>query len=413
MEQAMNTTRVFIATIVISVAVIAVAVVVILYFGPAKMVSRATDYEVRASGRCLECHIRETPGIADQFLNSKHSDSITCLDCHQPNDAFENLDHNGFVIQTEVTSGVCSSCHLEQYRQFIRSRHGAPSWDAVWGSVDFSEEQMTDFRLWFPDFFDRDPNVLASLEGMSATESGCMGCHSIGQPNADGSVGVCRKCHLRHDFSLQVARTSTTCGACHMGPDHSQVEIWTESPHGVFFYAKKEEMDLTVSSDELTVEHQPAPTCSTCHMSGLGKASVTHNVGERLTYYLFAAISNLREGAEGNKERMMQICSNCHAQSHIDRFYADAEQVVLDTNARVGEIKELMDGLYDAGKLTPELFDEKLEFDYFDYWHYFGRTAKHGAYMGGPDFVQWHGNYELLLRGVEMKEDIAALMGGI
>ena len=28
-------------------------------------------------------------------------------------------------------------------------------------------------------------------------------------------------------------------------------------------------------------------------------------------------------------------------------------------------------------------------------WHYYGRTAKHGAYMGGADFVQWHGFYEL------------------
>ncbi len=33
---------------------------------------------------------------------------------------------------------------------------------------------------------------------------------------------------------------------------------------------------------------------------------------------------------------------------------------------------------------------------YFDLWHYFGRTAKHGAYMGGADYVQWHGNYELI-----------------
>ena len=60
--------------------------------------------------------------------------------------------------------------------------------------------------------------------------------------------------------------------------------------------------------------------------------------------------------------------------------------------------------LRSEGLLTPAPFDERLEFLYFDFWHYFGRTAKHGAYMGGADFVQWHGNYELLLLLTEMKE---------
>ena len=41
----------------------------------------------------------------------------------------------------------------------------------------------------------------------------------------------------------------------------------------------------------------------------------------------------------------------------------------------------------------------------FDFWHYYGRTAKHGAFMGGADFVQWHGNYELLLHQVELASD--------
>jgi hypothetical protein len=32
--------------------------------------------------------------------------------------------------------------------------------------------------------------------------------------------------------------------------------------------------------------------------------------------------------------------------------------------------------------------------------------------MGGPDFVQWHGNYELLAKKVELEEAAAALRGG-
>jgi hypothetical protein len=40
---------------------------------------------------------------------------------------------------------------------------------------------------------------------------------------------------------------------------------------------------------------------------------------------------------------------------------------------------------------------------YFDLWHYDGRTSKHGAFMGGADFVQWHGNYPMLARSVELR----------
>ena len=63
-----------------------------------------------------------------------------------------------------------------------------------------------------------------------------------------------------------------------------------------------------------------------------------------------------------------------------------------------------MKSLRNEKLLSPTPFDEPLEFIYFDYWHYYGRTAKHGAFMGGADFVQWHGNYELLLKMTEMKE---------
>ena len=35
---------------------------------------------------------------------------------------------------------------------------------------------------------------------------------------------------------------------------------------------------------------------------------------------------------------------------------------------------------------------------YFELWHYWGRTAKFGVWMQGPDYTQWHGIYELLER---------------
>ena len=94
----------------------------------------------------------------------------------------------------------------------------------------------------------------------------------------------------------------------------------------------------------------------------------------------------------------------CHAQTQVAEFYAAAEDVLQKTNENVLEMRKLMQSLRDEGLLTPAPFDEPIEFVYFDYWHYFGRTAKHGAFMGGADFVQWHGNYELLKLKYELEE---------
>ncbi len=76
---------------------------------------------------------------------------------------------------------------------------------------------------------------------------------------------------------------------------------------------------------------------------------------------------------------------------------------MIDTNEKIRLAQDLIRGLRDDGLLTPEPFDEPIEFLYFDLWHYYGRTTKHGAFMGGADFVQWHGNYELLLKTTELR----------
>ncbi|MBT3585950.1 MAG: hypothetical protein HN509_13675 [Halobacteriovoraceae bacterium] len=78
--------------------------------------------------------------------------------------------------------------------------------------------------------------------------------------------------------------------------------------------------------------------------------------------------------------------------------------MVYSTNKVIKESKDIMADLRKRKLITDAPFDESIEFLAFDIWHYFGRTAKHGAFMGGADFVQWHGNYELLLKMVELKE---------
>lgn len=83
----------------------------------------------------------------------------------------------------------------------------------------------------------RPPHPLTNLEAASSTKSGCITCHAIGKPNADGSIGNCTLCHTRHTSPVEVARLPSTCGQCHLGPDHSQIEIYTQSKHGIMVAA--------------------------------------------------------------------------------------------------------------------------------------------------------------------------------
>jgi hydroxylamine dehydrogenase len=360
---------------------------------------------VKATGKCAECHSRETSSIVHQFEGSRHAQKgVTCLDCHKSVEGQEDHDHRGFTIAKHLTSKNCQQCHATEYSQFEKSRHGAPAWAAVHGSKDFTPEQIALSEKYHKGAVKREANTLAQLEGTAAITKGCVGCHSIGRPNEDGSIGQCTECHGRHASSIALARHPQTCGQCHMGPDHSQVEIYFESKHGALFHAQKDSINFHAKPKTLTTKEFPVPTCATCHMSGLEGMKVTHDVTERLSYWLFAPVSEKRPTFEQGRGQMKELCLKCHSKGHVEKFYQEADAVLVSTNEKVQEAQALVKSLREEGLLTPEPFDESIEFVAFDLWHYFGRTAKHGAYMGGADFVQWHGNYELLLKMVELKE---------
>jgi len=190
-----------------------------------------------------------------------------------------------------------------------------------------------------------------------------------------------------------------------MGPDHSQIEIYNESRHGVMFAAQRDLLKLDANPKTLTTRDMFVPTCATCHMSGINGLKVTHDPSERLGWYLADAISTRRPNSLQAQTNMKQVCEQCHTSAQIDRVYAQADQVVASTNAKVQAAKNIMDGLHKDGILTGPPFSNPIDFTYFDLWHYDGRTSKHGAFMGGADFVQWHGNYGLLQKTVELQHD--------
>lgn len=365
---------------------------------------------VRASGKCAECHRRETSAVVHEFEMSAHAaKDVNCLDCHRPVKGQTGVDHRGFVIAQHLTAANCRECHETEYRQYERSRHGAPAWAAVSGTEGFTAEQIAFAEQFHPGAVKRAANALVGIEGPAAVHKGCYQCHDIGKPNADGSIGSCTACHSRHASSVELARTPETCGQCHMGPDHSQLEIYHESKHGVLFNAQRHRFNLDASPKDLTAKDMPVPTCATCHMSGLEGMNVTHDTTERLSMFLFAAHTDKRPGYQQGIIRMQETCLKCHTRPNVEKFYAEAESVVKSTNDLVTQSNAIMQGLRDEKLLTPEPFDERIEFIAFDLWHYFGRTAKHGAYMGGADFVQWHGFYELVAKLTEMKQMAAEI----
>jgi hypothetical protein len=371
---------------------------------PAVETEQPNEALVRATGKCAECHSRTQYSVVHEFELSKHAqEGVTCLDCHQPATNQQGVDHHGFTITAALTAGNCRQCHESVYQQFLRSRHAAPSWAAVFGEQGLTPEQVAFSEQYQPGGTKRPPHPFVALEGGSAMTSGCSACHSVGKPNGDGTIGTCTACHTRHTSSVEIARTPRTCGQCHMGPDHSQIEIYEESKHGIMFEAQASQLNLKAAPDSLTTRDMFVPTCATCHFSGINGMKVTHDPSERLSWYLFSAVSEKRPNYARAQSEMKQVCSQCHATTLVDRVFTQAEAVVASTNERVQAAQAIVDGMKKENLVPAAPFSSPVDFLYFDLWHYDGRTAKHGAFMGGADFVQWHGNYPILTKTVELQ----------
>ena len=121
------------------------------------------------------------------------------------------------------------------------------------------------------------------LGGPPAVAAGCFQCHGsqirvlpggkfdpatwpntgIGRINPDGTWGSCSACHTRHRFSRAQAREPQTCGKCHLGPDHPQIEIYQESKHGILWEANKHNLNIEREKWTVGVDYTAAPTCAT------------------------------------------------------------------------------------------------------------------------------------------------------
>jgi hypothetical protein len=350
---------------------------------------------------CVQCHLQKNVGrtAIQEWQNSKHFvNGVECVDCH--NAEASDIDawkHEGFTLAVIVTPKDCGNCHETEWKQFDKSHHSRAG--EILGSLD---------------------NVLGEVaEGVPAAILGCKQCHGgqvqmladgkpdpttwpntgIGRLNPDGSKGSCSACHSRHYFSAKVARNPENCGKCHLGPDHPQAEIYEESKHGIAFRANIDRMALDSDNWVLGQNYSAAPTCATCHMSATSDMAVTHDPGERISWTLRPIISKKQENWELKRANMRKVCSNCHSGSFVGYFYQQYDNAVELFNTKFAEPADaIMKKLSSAKLLTPTPFDEELEWTFYYLWHHEGRRGRMGASMMGPDYVQWHGFFEVAER---------------
>lgn len=389
-----------------------------------------TPEDLVTGHKCVQCHANETPGLVAEWKKSGHfGKEVDCYTCHkaQPGDK-DAYTHHKATIRTVVTPRTCATCHEKEVAQQQRSHHAKAG--EILASLD---------------------NLLGEvLGGPQAVNAGCRQCHGsevkldakgmptadtwpntgIGRINPDGSKGSCSACHARHRFASMQARQPDTCGKCHLGPDHPQKEIYEESKHGILYKAFQNEMHMDLKKWVVGQDYSAAPTCATCHMGATPTQSATHDVGERISWTLRPAISSkinlvrLENGDqfdlpasqplphvgqemkgskvksiltwEQRREKMKDVCINCHTDRQVDNHYQQFDDVVHLYNEKFAKpIAAVMGELVKGGYLTKAPFDEKIEWTWWEIWHHQGRRARHGAAMSGPDYAWWHGMYEV------------------
>jgi len=197
-------------------------------------------------------------------------------------------------------------------------------------------------------------------------------------------------------------------------------------------------------------DYYTAPTCSTCHMGAYvkldgGIAQNTHNVGDRISWTLRPKISVKLNRAifadgtvadipgdiapqvgqkatyktyvvqngkfkkvtaqkqvvkvlswEDRRNNMKGVCKSCHGMQQVEGFYKQFDSLVVTYNDKFAKPTQKLYGMAKKdGLVKGSPFHSPLGWTWFEIWHHEGRRARHGAAMQGPDYVHWHGLYEV------------------
>ncbi len=350
-------------------------------------------------GKCMTCHKEKSPGLYQQWYASQHSaHKITCIDCHaaESGDA-DGFMHEGALIATLVTPKDCGKCHSKEANEVENSYHASAgqileSADAYLAHVAAGEPvAIMGCESCHGAKMEVDPDSPNKLSKKTWPNSG------IGRMNPDGSNGSCNACHTRHTFSKEQARQPEACSKCHLGPDHPQKEIYEESKHGNAYFTSIRHMNLDADRWIVGQDYNAAPTCATCHMSATTSSTVTHDVGQRISWTLRPPISKRKDNWQVKQNNMKKVCLSCHGTRFVDGHYYQFDALVNLYDEKFAKPATDLIKLVRERKLleNPASFSNKIEWIYWEMWHHEGRRARHGAAMMGPDYTWWHGMYEV------------------
>ncbi|MFH1954394.1 MAG: multiheme c-type cytochrome [Pseudomonadota bacterium] len=385
----------------------------------------------KEAANCIECHAKKMPGtVAAWKLSQMGHAGISCIDCHKVEKSSpmasqcEGVKGTDTYISPMVSSKTCSRCHPQEVEQFLKSGHAKLASAAV---MDPKKENLQGLMYYHEGAgFMSDKKL--TLDGLTpkgmppynraARASGCQMCHGtqvelgpdnkpinltwpggVGTRYPDGSVGTCTVCHTRHKFSMADARKPEACGACHLGPDHPNIEIYFESKHGQQYLSHGDKWNFESAPDAWEPGDYTAPTCATCHLSGIGELATTHNINDRLKWDLVHKKSVIRSGERGDGEKgdkeMRKVCANCHGKTHTDVQRRTLDDAVELYNLYWDGAVKMKKELADKGLLKKNPWrDGFQELEYY-LWHHVGRRARQGAAMFAPDYAHWHGFFQV------------------
>jgi hydroxylamine dehydrogenase len=318
-------------------------------------------------GDCLACHQKDTRGIFQAWVNSKHAKSgVDCITCHKSHE-------EAIPKKSAVDPKVCAQCHPEKYEQFQEGRHSV-TWD-----------RMKDHRQYqtLPD---------------PLKKAFCERCHGI--------QNRCHSCHTSHAFNPEETREPEACKKCHTGLAGPHDEMYASSLHGTIYVADK--------------NLSRAPTCVSCHMY-----KGTHNISFGIVYDSWGNPVDKngkplsRDEREGIRQQMVKgACYQCHIKSLTLERFELADQVKQKAKGVLAEAEKVIRDLEAEGVLPRgltlgqgQLYQDtsRIEGLYYRMFQFHNVYTWKGAYHFSADFAHWYGWAHLQMSLTEIKEEARKL----
>lgn len=429
----------------------------------------ATGSQVKKENSCMECHEIVTPGIVNDFKNSKHylRASISCTDCHCKREGPDTFFHEGHRVNLVVTPRDCGRCHKKEEKEYELNMMSH-----AYGNLILN-----------PIYLDLAKNVNLLSETGLTMEDSCLSCHGtkievkgkekretplgqiefpkiegwpntgVGRINPDGSQGSCSACHPRHSFSVSVARRPDSCSRCHKGPDVPAYKIYSVSKHGIIYASHGKKWNFEAKPWILGKDYN-APTCATCHISEVRTdteliAERTHSVSTRLPRKLFGIpyatnhpkspktyevrnrmglplLSELsgeprseylidEKEYKDREAKMRSICLSCHSSSFAEKHFLRLNESVRTSNEITRRATQLLLSSYKEGiaKMDDGLFNETIEKMWVETWLFYSNSIRLSSAMGGADYGVFDGgrwNLGLTLERMKEYRDLLFLL---